>query len=54
MTDQINKSIAKAYTSEDVRAALQCMRPLKSPGSDGLPIIFYKKFWRIVGDDATK
>lgn len=31
-------------------AALQEMGDLKKPGADGIPAIFYKKFWALVGE----
>ena len=29
-------------------------RDLKVPGADGMPALFYKQFWDIVGSDVTK
>ena len=30
------------------------MQPSTSPGPDGLPPLFFKKLWVIVGDDVTR
>lgn len=44
---------AMPYTADDVQNALNDMHPLKPPGSDGLPALFFQKYWRIVGGDVT-
>ncbi|XP_057419187.1 uncharacterized protein LOC130713437 [Lotus japonicus] len=41
------------FTREDVEEALFQMHPNKAPGIDGLPALFYQKFWHIVGDDVV-
>ena len=30
------------------------MGDLKAPGVDGMPVLFYKQFWDIVGGDVTR
>lgn len=37
---------------EEVRKAVFQMGPLKAPGSDGFPGLFYQKYWEVVGDDV--
>lgn len=50
VTNEMNDGLASPFTSEEVWNALLDMGDLKVPGADGLPVIFYKKFWSLVGD----
>lgn len=47
----INENLVELYTEEDVLAALNQMHPLKAPGPDGIPALFFVKFWSIVKAD---
>uniref|UniRef100_A0A803Q8P9 Reverse transcriptase domain-containing protein n=1 Tax=Cannabis sativa TaxID=3483 RepID=A0A803Q8P9_CANSA len=50
----LNESLVKPFTSEEVYAALQAMGPDKSPGIDDMCAMFYQKDWDIIGDLVTK
>ncbi|KAL3820475.1 hypothetical protein ACJIZ3_006380 [Penstemon smallii] len=48
-----NHHLLQPYTAGEVYQALLSMYPLKSPGPDGFPPLFFQKFWPIVGKDVT-
>lgn len=52
ITPEINASLTAPICREEVRVAVFQQGPLKAPGSDGYPGIFYQKYWDIVGDDV--
>jgi hypothetical protein len=50
VSDLMNEHLMAEYSGEEVRKALDSIGDLKAPGADGMPAIFYKKFWETVGD----
>ncbi|KAK4384943.1 putative mitochondrial protein [Sesamum angolense] len=46
------EDLLRPYTETEVTKALFGMSPLKSPGPDGMPPIFYQKFWHVVKSDV--
>ncbi|KAL5539433.1 hypothetical protein UlMin_045908 [Ulmus minor] len=54
VTTDMNNQLLRPFTSEDIKKALMDMNPTKAPGPDGLPAIFFQKFWDIIGEDITK
>uniref|UniRef100_A0A453KYM4 Reverse transcriptase domain-containing protein n=2 Tax=Aegilops tauschii subsp. strangulata TaxID=200361 RepID=A0A453KYM4_AEGTS len=54
VTDQMNELLCAKYTEEEVRAALNNIGDLKAPGPNGMPAIFFKRFWNTVGEQVTK
>jgi predicted XRE-type DNA-binding protein len=48
----INDSLCSPFTEDEVIEALQNIGDLKAPGPDGMPAIFYKTFWDVVGDQV--
>ena len=54
VTPAMNDSLLHEFLASEVETALKQMAPLKAPGSDGMPSIFYKKYWHVVGPDVIK
>lgn len=54
VSHEMNMSLIKEFTAEEIKQALDCIGDLKAPGGDGMPAFFYKKLWDICGDDVIK
>lgn len=46
-----SQQLSLPYNSSKVLLAPFYMSPLKSPGPDGFSVLFFKKYWRILGSD---
>ena len=44
VTSGMNQSLTKDFTVNEARLALKQMYPLKGPGPDGMPPLFYQHF----------
>jgi hypothetical protein len=53
VTAEMNSQLISEFTAVEVEIALKQMAPLKAPGPDGLPPIFYQKYWHLIGRDVT-
>ncbi|XP_042954633.1 uncharacterized protein LOC122291048 [Carya illinoinensis] len=51
--EEQNKMLLRPYTQQEVKTALFQMDGLSSLGPDGYPATFYKKHWRLVGDQIS-
>lgn len=47
-----NANLVKEISRDEVKNAVFQLGPLKVPGSDGFPGLFYQNYWDIVGDDV--
>ena len=54
VTAEMNNSLDRPITTEEVQRALHQMAPLITPGPNGMSHIFYKSFWHIVGKDVIE
>ena len=50
----MNRSLLAPFSIEEVKKALFDIGDPKAPGLDGLHVIFFKRFWPMLGDDFTK
>ena len=50
---EMNQSLIKQFTREEVEATPKEMHLTKSHGLDGMSAIFYQKYWNIVGNDVA-
>lgn len=50
--DSMNQSLMATYTNEEVVEVQKRMGPVKASGSDGFSVVFYQKYWQIIGKDT--
>ena len=50
--EEKNESLYREFEASEVATALQQIAPLKAPGSDGMPPLFYQHFWSTVNQDV--
>ena len=53
VTDEMREKLGKPHTSEEVGEAIRQVAPLKAPGPNGMPPLFYQTYWTDVGMDVT-
>ncbi|KAA3451486.1 reverse transcriptase [Gossypium australe] len=49
---EANEDLLAPFNEDEVLTALKGMRPTKAPGLDGFPVIFFQKYWHIVGKEV--
>ena len=49
----MNAVLNASFREDEVKEALKQMAPLKAPGLDGMPLLFYQHFWGVVDNDVT-
>lgn len=53
VTEEMNTELDNRFMMEEVKGGVKEMHPCKSPGPDGLPAIFYKRYWDLIGAKIT-
>ena len=51
--DQDNLELCRVPSRDEIKKVVFGMKALKALGSDGFPVLFYKHYWYIVGDQLT-
>ena len=54
VSEDMNDGLVASFTKEEVETALKQMAPLKAPGLDGMPPIFFQHYQDSIGDDIVK
>ena len=54
VSDDMNNYLIRNFSKDEVEIALKQMAPLKAPGPDGVPPIFFQHYWESIGDDVVK
>ena len=53
VTPEMNKILLEEFTQEEVKKVLFQMNLTKAPGLDGMNLLFFQKYWHIVGTDVS-
>ena len=53
VTEEMNASLTDNFQAWEVEVALKQMAPLKAPGPDGMPPLFFQNYWDLVKGDIT-
>ncbi|KAK2651816.1 hypothetical protein Ddye_011672 [Dipteronia dyeriana] len=52
VADDMNWLLLAPFTSSVIMVAVDDMSPSKALGRDGIPVFFYQKFWKLLGQSA--
>ena len=53
VTEEMNGILTSEFQTWEIDNALKQMAPLKAPGPDGMPPLFYQNFWDLVKGDVS-
>ncbi|CAA7048395.1 unnamed protein product [Microthlaspi erraticum] len=54
VTPEMNRSLTKLPTNEEIKKAISEMNPDKAPGPDGMTSLFYQRFWETMATDVIQ
>ena len=54
ISQEVNDTLTSEFTAREVELALKQMAPLKASGPDGMPPLFFQKYWKVVGPEVTQ
>lgn len=54
VTPEMNETLLKEITDEEIRLAAFSVKGSSAPGEDGLTGVFYRNYWQIVGPQVTE
>ena len=54
VTEEMNLELVAPFEKAEVDMALKQMDPLKAPGPDGMPPLFFQQFWPTIGDEVAE
>ncbi|KAL5554514.1 hypothetical protein UlMin_041915 [Ulmus minor] len=50
----MSNCLLKLFNEDEFKAAVFGMSPTKAPGFDGMPALFFQKYWQFVGQDVIR
>ena len=53
VSDEMNDKLIRDFTMEEVETAFKQMAPMKALSPDGMPPLFYKTYWSLLGSDVS-
>nr|XP_023920446.1 uncharacterized protein LOC112031976 [Quercus suber] len=54
VSEEMNNCLISNFSKDEVEIALKQMAPLKAPGPDGMPPIFFQHYWENIGDEVVR
>ena len=53
INEEMNEQLSREFQAWEVQQAIKQMAPLKAPGPDGMPPLFFQQFWFTIGDEVA-